>query len=674
TSLIDGDENLNSVPSETSDRDSTVSDVSMSEPVEPEEEIEGKDGQTSGDLSEKAYELASIAGYVTDTDGYAIENAAVRVEVARDGLGQDVFKVLDARTGADGRYRITGIPSGEGLEKGTGMYVSAPGYDSKIVWTVPLLPGANREDVNFTLGKERFFIAGRVISEERGPVSGASVNLWHLGYNKGSIGSITSTDKWTFAITDEEGHFRVSVRAAGLCDFTVTKEGQPTGLFQGIQTGSDDVEFVLRPGGAIAGKVTRADGTVVPGAVIEVVGQAFPGAVAVWHTGLSPHPIKPPAFSIRPVVATTDDDGDYIVEGLGEDYFYRVMLKDVPGGKSFRLPRFDEAKDFAAFLEVKMARRYGMPGAPQRTGIRIDSGQTTTGVDFVVDAPLFAIISGKATDPETGSPSYPLIVWVNLNDPEGKIQAVLGGTTITNEDGSYSLKINLAERHGFHISYSYCEGGGTAINPITTLELAPGAEEVVDFTARAPLTVPVRFVDGDGLPLQDVVPGMRQLDGSRTRAWGTVRSCDQEGRVVWVGLEPERTLQATGYVSDQTVGMSEPFTGKPGETVPEITIVYAPKGGIEGVVVDSTGNPVARKRFGIVAVDNEGVERQASLKTDNDGRFVVLQAFPVGQYVEIKLVEQRGDVLWGRIQDVEISLDSITDVGTVVVEAATVGL
>ena len=632
----------------------------VAEPPEPAGEVPASkvDGAVP-DSEDEPVQPASVSGSVIDDQGYPLEDAEVRLEIAEDVLAHNIMKVVNAHTAADGRYEIAGIDVfGIGV-----AYASADGHVTETAHGIELSAGTIRDDVNFTLKTGRFFVSGRVVSELRRPIPDAMVKLPRFGYEDGSpdAGSFASTDKWSFAITDDEGFFRIAILREGLCDFIVTKKGYGTGFFEGIRTGTDNAVFVLQSGGAIAGKVTRADSGPVRNTLVEVSGFASPNGVS--HLNTAP-------FTLEPASTHTDSYGDYLVDGLGEDFSYTVTARD-----SAAENRYDSAfeaadsgvRTWARIVHEFSDRMYGKPGIAQKKGVKVQAGLTTSGVDLVIDASSLATVYGAVTDPTGTTPVCPLLVCMAVLDADSIENAAMGGVTLTAPDGSYNLRVNVTDRQRFRVYYTYCEGDGAEEYEVTVLELGPGAREQLNFTTPGPLVVPVRYMDGDNKPFEGISGTMR-LVGSH-REWGSPVPSDAEGRVVWPGLEPGRTLRAAGYLGEQLMGVSEPFTGGPGETVPEVVVVCAPYGGVEGVVMHPDGSSIANTQIRGTVLHDDGSQVNFQATTDADGAFVALDVLRDGEYPTL-LVEYSGadgsEV--AAVQNVRIEPNGVTNLGTIQLE------
>jgi hypothetical protein len=463
----------------------------------------------------------------------------------------------------------------------------------------------------------------------------------------------------------------------------VTKAGCGPGFFPQIATGTDDALFVLRLGGAIAGKVTSTEGIPIEGATVRVVGEALPG-------GLAPSSVRIQTLPVAPVAVTTDARGVYLAEGLGEDYVYTVTVPVAqPAGEkdlaadNVRQPIVTAMRELDE--DVFGAQSFGA----RKTDVRVKAGQTTKDVDFVLGAMTGAIIRGTVTDRSSGKPVCPVVVTAGSadaadgSDAGGRrrlwFQTKSGGSAVTNLDGSYVLQIqDLAETRRFRISYVFMtEGGSSWEQPdeeIALLDLAPGDEREVNFTVDAPVTVPVRYVDVNGAPIEGIEAAMRQAGGQG--GCGGALISDADGRVTFHGIRPLVNLQAVAWRSVgsslTTLGVSEPFMGQPGETVPEVMVVCRMLGGIEGALAYGDGRAVANTEVTCEGqrADDTGGPLEGKITTDANGTVRIPEVVPEGIYrVHVTFLDsQSGQLYRATAENVEIVAGAIANLGTLVAE------
>ncbi|MFC1736990.1 sigma-70 family RNA polymerase sigma factor [Candidatus Hydrogenedentota bacterium] len=235
---------------------------------------------------------AYISGYVLDTPGEPLIRAVIRLAVESSTGEDDGLAVYDAKSDSYGRYEIPGIDafgSGRTSASAKGYMMSSFPFYMKL----DITPGMSRDDVNFTLRANPFTVSGYVLAENGRPIPEAWVSLRHFGYNEATLrrGNTGATLGGYTVPSDEEGYFEIGVSSAGLCDFTVSREGYGTGFFPGIETGTEDARFILKTDGGISGAVKMANGGPGAGMRIEVTGSAPMGGwkrpMTISASGLS---------------------------------------------------------------------------------------------------------------------------------------------------------------------------------------------------------------------------------------------------------------------------------------------------------------------------------------------------------------------------------------------------
>ena len=625
---------------------------------------------------------ASVSGQITTRDGTPIPDAEVILEIARDGDRSDIAKRYRTTAGPDGVYRIAGIDVFDDAV----LYASADGYTMDFR-TVDIREAMQKQDLDMLLARAAFYVAGYVRSQSRQPIPDASVDTMYYGYDEDGLAFTAATGrttgniggiKLTFAITDSQGHFKLALPREGLCDLRVVKEGYGPGFFPRVPAGTDNADLVLRIGGAIEGRVTTMEGKPVAGERVTVRGDVLPG-------GLTPSDVRIQTLPAAPASAVTDERGFYTVDGLGEDYAYTVAIAGASASNIQDLPTAQGLRTIAEMMAEFNRDAVGEADvAAQKADVRVKSGQTTRSVDLVVGVTNYGTVFGTVTDRSSGKPVCPIAITAATVDAEGTgLRAVMkgshGGTAVTDLDGRYVLRIaNLQGRTQFRIGHVFMTEGGSAWEQpediAETVDLGPGDEREVNLTIDAPVTVPVRYVGTNGAPREGVLAAMR-CAGCGGGCGGTLIS-DAEGRVKFHGIRSGVSLEAIAWVeigSDlKTVGVSEPFTGEPGETMPEVTVICTSSGGIAGAMTFPDGNPVADAELiaGAIQPDGTVTRVEAQIVTDASGVFVLGEAFPEGIYAAVGLGLLAGDPALPysvTIPNVEIAAGAITDLGALTV-------
>ena len=393
--------------------------------------------------------------------------------------------------------------------------------------------------------------------------------------------------------------------------------------------------------------------------------------------------MKIQGLPVAPVMVTTDARGGYVAEDLGEDYLYTVEV--------LKAARAETDEDDAVSPIVAGAReihdRFFAENAfsAQVEGVRVRAGQTTAGVDLVVEDLSPGRIYGRVTDRRSGAPVWPVVVSAVSTETKAEdpgqlaglpwfMTAAFAGLGVTDSEGRYELEIcNVRETAHFRIKCEYqCEGGAAWPQPeeeVALVELAGGEEKELNFSIDAPVTVPVVYVDPSGAPVEGISAGIGPA--GRGGGCGGALVSDASGRVEFHGIPPSVALQALAWRIEEdggsrTIGVSEAFSGKPGETLRDVVVVCGLYGGIEGQLVLGDGSPVAQRRVLCVARSGDGsrASYQVRTKTDADGFFRFSETFPEGVYSRVWFGCEISDQLYlAECREVAIGRGLVTDVG-----------
>ncbi len=611
-----------------------------------------------------AEEHTSIGGVVQNEDAWPVADAHVWIEL--HGHDGELPAGFDTRSGEDGRFVLSGITS-----VGSGMiHIDAEGY---VIQSHSMQTNDPRPNIIFTLTRASQFVKGIVVTEDGEPVQDARVSLIGAQENDGES-NVRIGPVMMFTATASDGRFEISVPVSkpAKCAFVVVKEGFSKGRFTGIETGAEEARLVLLGYGAIAGRVSNWDGSPAVGAVVAVTGE--------WTY----RPDSQSRYVETPLsldhLDVTDADGNYQVEGLSPYIRYALGV--------FDKPETEVRKNYGQWM------MYGNSDSLKRLAeikvLHVDAGDVLPGVDFKLLEDPFLHISGHVYDEASGQPAESMRIGFRL-PTHGKGFLVYN----TDEEGAYHGEMSLEEESEITAfsAWYYNLLGSHSAKPLKRAEdglppqpirVSPGDDITMDFLVRAPMSIPARVVDeaGQGVPMAGVGAGFVHDDGRWEYASFRAVQTDENGQCIYTGLPPDRTYflwaqetpdrrHTVPDIKRVTVAQYGPIQGEPGETVPEVVLVIEDKGGIEGILADAEGYPLANVPIVISALGPDGGEPQTvRVQTKDDGRITMVYAFLPAHYPELVFsTTLNGTQLQGRLDDIEIIDGSIVDLGVIALQA-----
>ncbi|MEZ5988275.1 MAG: carboxypeptidase regulatory-like domain-containing protein [Planctomycetota bacterium] len=218
--------------------------------------------------------------------------AGARVTVHRDG---DAEILAAARTGADGAYRLEGLPPEELIPE-----CRVEAAMTRGPWHVIVRSGQETQaDFDVDVGRS---VTGQVTDVFTGePVAGAGISSSLPDHNT----TMTSREG-RFELTVHDREDEVVVRASGFVPVVMP-----------LPKGSDPLDIELRRGGIVHGRMVDANGDGIRG------GQVLAGT----DTG-------------RPIHAEVDQEGYFEVAGLDPEASYMVLLRARRfGARALLLPK-----------------------------------------------------------------------------------------------------------------------------------------------------------------------------------------------------------------------------------------------------------------------------------------------------------------------------------------------
>jgi uncharacterized GH25 family protein len=208
--------------------------------------------------------LTHVLGTVLDASGKPAKGALVGVIESRQALLEmdRSGKTFDAKVGADGRFDLP-LPRNLGTVT---LVARSPGYLA--VTSKPIALSAARLEVAPLKLQEGLKLTGRVVDEQRQPISGAVVQATFT-YRGDTLrlGPVTSRGK-----TNREGSFEIAGLDSGI--FKVTAFSSTHALWTkfphriDLTSASRRLDITLRRGEFLSGTVTEVTGQPITGVVV----------------------------------------------------------------------------------------------------------------------------------------------------------------------------------------------------------------------------------------------------------------------------------------------------------------------------------------------------------------------------------------------------------------------
>jgi RNA polymerase sigma-70 factor (ECF subfamily) len=613
---------------------------------------------------------AHISGNVIDDCGAPFPDARVTLRISSDTNEHRQIAEYETVTNSDGSFAFD-------CEPGIGVvFADAPGYLMQWGLGAYLAPGGRHERIDLTLIPAAYSVTGLVFDQAGRAVPDADVRLLHFNRALTESENAYGCGLTRFARTDAQGRFTLCLEESGDVTLVISAQGYAQDLFPGVpvtyveqcftilKESTQEPRFTLSRGGSVAGRVTLADGTPVAKGDIEAY-------------GISPTPSADPSMvraMLLPLLSTTTAaDGSYRLDGLSECASYIVALVDT----TERIATGDK-KDF-------LLKPWAMPlqhVLATKSGITVHRDSITT-MDLVQFTP--ATVRGTITDRTSKAPAENVTVCVSMGiagpgasrAPQYEWQHT--ERAITDAEGNYCVP--FAPPGAAPVTVQLFYGSQAHVSEandakaVRTFILTPGEEKELNFEVDAPVTAPVRLLDGDGTPVAGVrlVLVFEGPEGPVTNS-GISAITKADGRFVWRGLEPGRTYRV--YTQDvfrdpRGGGLFSAltFTGKPGEVLPEMIMPYKPAGGIAATIMCIEGYALWDKQVVIEGYCPETGDLVLAIsRTDENGHFTRMLGLPEGLYPSLALHLRRGGVHHSAIvENVAIVRNEVTDLGVIMV-------
>ncbi len=577
---------------------------------------------------------ASISGHVFDDQGFPIQGAkvALGLRAPTDTSFSFTGERMTGLADTDGFFVFDGVRTGQAY-----LSASAVGFRNASK-RLSIRNGEQHEGLRLVLYPGATLV-GRVVSSVGDPIEGAIAQ--RLAFFSGGGGGSVGDDIYNIAIADEDGLFTMGFKAPGEVTLKVSAPEHGAAVFTAVPVGLEEsIEFRIESPASLSGTITHADGT--PGANLQVnlLGQFS----VLWtrdigqsrtYTGTSDR-----------LTTTTGGDGRYSFEGLATNTAY---IANVHTGTNYHSGAASTALSFDTDLGV------------------FGPGEAHTW-DHVLE-PMIRV-TGSITGEKTGAPITHL-----------RISYIRDGE-IT--EGPFLWRKNTYELRFFEPGayYIFPEYNSHA-RPLTIdtygqeVTLAVGEDREVNFKMPDQFTMSIQVVDASGEPIHGatadwlrITPqgagmyGSGRTDGMGRHSSSFVPNCES-----WFHVHKE------GY----TGANSTHITGEPAAEYPEEVIVLYTTGGLEGIAVDTGGNPISHAQLKIaLRAEGVSVDHQAfrsndfiTTTTDGEGGFSIGDGFPAvlgDLYIEASL--DNGD--WSGtavVPDVECITDEVVILGAIVFTA-----
>jgi len=435
----------------------------------------------------------------------------------------------------NGSFEFKSLPLGTYV-----LLATATGYTINGSATLTVERPEREVTLNLVPGAE---IAGRVINDAGQPVPGARVfvGAWNIQGQERFAPRDRALASQT--ITDDNGAFttvnlRTSLNNEPGYKLAVKADGYATFLSDYIRAGTQGVEFVLKPGGIVAGILVNASD-----------GAPLAGKTVVLSSELA----------IEKISGTTDAEG----------FFF---LTDVPVGKHTPALRDDS-----------------LVLVPHTAPIQVAEGVPTE--EVVLEAAEGGRISGRIYDRDSGDGIAEVQIYAYATDsPNAGRREVKSGA-----DGAFVFKglqaatyrVEYRKPHG----YPDARSGDSDRERLVTAEVAKEAGGV-DFALSRGFTISGRVVDESGKPL-----GEASVNGnaSQGNAYDYVQT-KPDGTFVLAGFSPNQQVSVSaskqGYAMVAKANTRDEILKIEDAPLTGVEIVLGAESSVSGTVVDSAGRPL----------------------------------------------------------------------------------
>jgi len=482
---------------------------------------------------------AAIEGAVRDTAGSPIPSAQVCASAfsasafhdADDDVGGGGFREPTcATTGADGRFRLSGLlPGSYSVDSGAPRFIPGRYRDARQVTAVRLALGETRTGIDITLQPGGVEVSGTVKDIGGGPVAGA----WVRTSMQARPDSVAAR-----ARSLANGSFRLWV-APGNLDLFARADGYADGWRRSAAP-SQSVDILLTPGSSLSGRVVDVGtGRAVAGARVS----------AVLHRKDS----DLDSLSGTRIAAVADADGRFRFSRLAPGRYKPAAMS--PSG-------YGEASE----------------------SVLLGLGQSAEGV--IIELHPAQSVSGRVVVAGDGAPCAEGLV--HLDEVDG---AQFRRETI-DADGRVSFGGILPGRYRVSVTCAGIDAASAHPDVVVAADAPPAEQRWVVGGRKATIRGTVRSASGAPVAHATVRAEARAWEGGQPAAWGTFTSSEPDGtfqlRRIRGGTYELKALAADHPTTTDPVVV----TVSEGE-VATADIRLDAGGDVAGDVVDQRGQPVA---------------------------------------------------------------------------------
>jgi protocatechuate 3,4-dioxygenase beta subunit len=621
------------------------------------EGVKLKSGETTDLGTIRVKESKSIAGRVTNAIGHPVANASI----SGLWLAGEARLSREAKTGADGRYRLSGL----GDQPLRNLTVRAVGYaDASREGAIP-----GDTAVDFTLEKTGSII-GKVLLRRGSVPQAFRVQAYPEASEKQErpgfrivIGNRPEEDQ---VFTDPSGNFRLDGIAPGVVTVTATSDGKAPGRKTGVTVLSDQIAdagtITLEEGRALRGRVVAAkDDSPIVGATVSVAppqgfmmsagantvsGMAITGLDGQFEIG----GLEARTYGIDATQPDYSPNSGRIEMGADADTD-DFVIKLSRGGTITGVVR-DGQKQLQVNAQILLTK-IPMGGGPQTVSTGADGRYSfekiTPGEYMVMRAPSgggpLMLIGGMkqvvVREGETTVHDLDESSKINLTgrvlrggQPVGSAMLFFtssdaGGATTdikqsrTDADGRYQIGLDAAGAYSVVVASGGAMFGGRQSG--VPIQVPDQPNPVVDVTVKA-AGISGRVLNGEGKPVSGAMVSVQSTaaaGGGDGHGRGGMRDqSESDGTFLIEGLEPGTyalTVSAAGYRNAE----APPVTVANDSDVPAVEVRLEPGRTVRGRVLDANGMGIAGAMVMTAPAGAAPSGSGPSVATDVNGTFVI---------------------------------------------------